>query len=43
MSNVTRREFNQMAAASAVVGTLGAPALVRAQPKALKVGVLLPR
>ncbi len=40
MSKVTRRDFNQMAAA---VGALGAPALVRAQPKTLKVGVLLPR
>ncbi|KAB2872982.1 MAG: ABC transporter substrate-binding protein [Burkholderiaceae bacterium] len=40
MSKVTRRDFNQMAA---VVGALGAPALVRAQPKTLKVGVLLPR
>ncbi|HRP27556.1 MAG TPA: ABC transporter substrate-binding protein [Burkholderiaceae bacterium] len=43
MSKLTRREFNQMAAASAVAGTLAAPALVRAQPKTLKVGVLLPR
>lgn len=40
MSRVTRRDFNQMAVA---VGTLGAPALVRAQAKTLKVGVLLPR
>jgi len=45
MSKVTRRDFNRMAAASAVVGgsTLAAPAFVRAQPKKLKVGVLLPR
>jgi len=45
MSKFTRRDFNQIAAASAVVGgsTLAAPALVRAQPKKLKVGVLLPR
>lgn len=45
MSKLTRRDFNRMAAASAVVGggTLAAPAFVRAQPKKLKVGVLLPR
>ena len=45
MSKLTRRDFNRMAAASAVVGgsTLAAPAIVRAQPKKLKVGVLLPR
>jgi len=45
MSKVTRRDFNRLAAASAVVGsgTLAAPAFVRAQPKKLKVGVLLPR
>ncbi len=45
MSKLTRRDFNRIAAASAVVGgsTLAAPALVRAQPKKLKVGVLLPR
>ena len=45
MTRVTRRDFNRMAAASAVVGgsTLAAPAIVRAQPKKLKVGVLLPR
>ena len=45
MTQVTRRDFNRMAAASAVVGgsTLAAPAIVRAQPKKLKVGVLLPR
>jgi len=45
MTRVTRRDFNRMAAASAVVGgsALAAPAIVRAQPKKLKVGVLLPR
>ncbi len=45
MSKITRRDFNRIAATSAVVGggTLAAPALVRAQPKKLKVGVLLPR
>lgn len=45
MSKLTRRDFNRMAAASAVVGgsTLAAPAFVRAQAKKLKVGVLLPR
>jgi branched-chain amino acid transport system substrate-binding protein len=45
MSKVTRRDFHRMAAASAIVGgsTLAAPAIVRAQPKKLKVGVLLPR
>ncbi len=43
MSKLTRRDFNQLAAASAVAGALGAPAIVRAQPKKLKVGVLLPR
>jgi len=43
MSRVTRRDFNQMAAASMAVGTLAAPAIVRAQAKKLKVGVLLPR
>ncbi|MCZ2413189.1 MAG: ABC transporter substrate-binding protein, partial [Burkholderiales bacterium] len=45
MSKLTRRDFNRIAAASAVVGgsTLAAPAFVRAQPKKLKVGVLLPR
>ena len=45
MTKVNRRDFNRMAAASAVVAssTLAAPAIVRAQPKKLKVGVLLPR
>ena len=45
MTRVTRRDFNRMAAASAVIGgsALAAPAIVRAQPKKLKVGVLLPR
>jgi branched-chain amino acid transport system substrate-binding protein len=45
MTRVTRRDFNRMAAASAVVGgsALAAPAIVRAQPKKLRVGVLLPR
>ncbi|MFP5405557.1 MAG: ABC transporter substrate-binding protein [Gammaproteobacteria bacterium] len=45
MSPVNRRDFNRLAVASAVAGTatLAAPAIVRAQPKTLKVGVLLPR
>jgi branched-chain amino acid transport system substrate-binding protein len=45
MSQVNRRDFNRLAVASAVAGTaaLAAPAIVRAQPKTLKVGVLLPR
>jgi len=45
MTRVTRRDFNRLAAGSAVAGagTLAAPAFVRAQPKKLKVGVLLPR
>lgn len=44
MTQVTRREFNRIAA-SAVAGSslIAAPAFVRAQPKKLKVGVLLPR
>ena len=44
MNQVTRRDFNRIAA-SAVAGSglLAAPAFVRAQPKKLKVGVLLPR
>jgi len=41
MTRVTRRDFNRMAATGA--GTLAAPAIVRAQAKKLKVGVLLPR
>lgn len=45
MSRVTRRDFNRLAAGSAVAGSaaLAAPAIVRAQEKRLKVGVLLPR
>ena len=45
MTPVSRREFNRLAAGSALVGSavLAAPAFVRAQPKKLKVGVLLPR
>ncbi len=45
MTRVTRRDFNRLAAASATAGvaTLAAPAIVRAQAKKLKVGVLLPR
>jgi len=42
---LNRRDFNRIAAGSAVAGSaaLAAPAIVRAQPKKLKVGVLLPR
>ncbi len=45
MSRVTRRDFNRLAAGSAVAGpaALSFPAIVRAQAKKLKVGVLLPR
>lgn len=45
MSRVTRRDFNRLAAASAVAGpaALSFPAVVRAQSNKLKVGVLLPR
>ncbi len=45
MTGVTRRDFHRIAAGGAVAGatTLAAPAIVRAQPKKLKVGVLLPR
>jgi branched-chain amino acid transport system substrate-binding protein len=41
MSRLSRRDFNRLAAAGAAA--LGAPALVRAQPRKVKVGVLLPR
>ena len=41
MSRLTRRQFSGLAAAGA--GTLALPAIVRAQPRKLKVGVLLPR
>lgn len=41
MTRITRRQFSTLAAVGA--GTLAAPAIVRAQPKKLKVGVLLPR
>lgn len=40
MSHFSRRDFNRFAAGAAV---LGAPALVRAQSRKIKVGVLLPR
>jgi len=45
MSRVTRRDFNRLAATSAVAGpaALSFPAIVRAQSNKLKVGVLLPR
>ncbi|MFA7664754.1 MAG: ABC transporter substrate-binding protein [Burkholderiaceae bacterium] len=45
MHRLNRRDFNRIAAGSAVAGSaaLAAPAIVRAQPKKLKVGVLLPR
>ncbi|MBW7925676.1 MAG: ABC transporter substrate-binding protein, partial [Burkholderiaceae bacterium] len=42
MTGFTRRDFNRAAAAAGAT-TLAAPALVRAQSKKLKVGVLLPR
>jgi branched-chain amino acid transport system substrate-binding protein len=41
MNPLSRRDFNRLAAAGAA--TLGAPALVRAQARTVKVGVLLPR
>jgi branched-chain amino acid transport system substrate-binding protein len=41
MNPLSRRDFNRLAAAGAA--TLGAPALVRAQARPVKVGVLLPR
>ena len=41
MSRLSRRDFHRLAAAGAAA--LGAPALVRAQPRKVKVGVLLPR
>lgn len=40
MSHFSRRDFNRFAAGAAV---LGAPALVRAQARKIKVGVVLPR
>ncbi|MDP1648999.1 MAG: ABC transporter substrate-binding protein [Rubrivivax sp.] len=40
MSSFSRRDFNRLAASAAVVG---APGVVRAQARKLKVGVLLPR
>ena len=43
MSLISRRDFNRIAAGAAGIATLGAPALVRAQSKKLKVGVILPR
>ena len=45
MSRVTRRDFNRLAAGSAVAGpaALAMPSIVRAQSTKLKVGVLLPR
>ncbi|UCE31342.1 MAG: ABC transporter substrate-binding protein [Burkholderiales bacterium] len=45
MSKLSRREFNRIGAASAALGAAAAvaPAIVRAQPKKLKVGVVLPR
>lgn len=41
--NSERRTLGKLAMAGAAAGTLGAPALVRAQPTKLKVGVILPR
>jgi branched-chain amino acid transport system substrate-binding protein len=38
-----RRRIVKAAGAAAAISTLGFPALVRAQPARLKVGVLLPR
>ncbi|MFA7504590.1 MAG: ABC transporter substrate-binding protein [Burkholderiaceae bacterium] len=45
MPSVTRRDFNRLAAGSAIAGSaaLAAPAVVRAQASKLRVGVLLPR
>ncbi|MCO5119773.1 MAG: ABC transporter substrate-binding protein [Burkholderiaceae bacterium] len=45
MPKVTRRDFNRLAAGSAIAGSaaLAAPAVVRAQASKLRVGVLLPR
>lgn len=45
MSRVTRRDFNRLAAGSAVAGpaALAMPSIVQAQASKLKVGVLLPR
>jgi branched-chain amino acid transport system substrate-binding protein len=45
MDRVTRRDFNRLAAVTAAgtAATLAAPAIVRAQPQKLRVGVLLPR
>lgn len=40
MSSFSRRDFNRLAASAAVIG---APGVVRAQARKLKVGVLLPR
>ncbi len=42
MTGFTRRDFNRAAVVTGA-GALAAPAIVRAQPKKLKVGVLLPR
>src|SRR5690606_9226397 len=45
MTRVTRRDFNRLAAGSAVAGpaAMAMPSFVRAQGSKLKVGVLLPR
>ncbi len=43
MSSFSRRDFNRLAAGAAGAATLGAPSLVHAQAKKLKVGVILPR
>ena len=45
MNDFTRRDFNRLAAGTAAVGATAAlaPAIVSAQTKKLKVGVLLPR
>jgi branched-chain amino acid transport system substrate-binding protein len=44
MDKVTRRDFNRLAAGSAAgAAVLGAPAIVRAQTRKVRVGVLLPR
>ncbi len=43
MSHFSRREFNRLAAGAASAAALGTPALLRAQTKKIKVGMLLPR
>ena len=40
---ISRRDFNRLAAGTAGAEALGAPAMVRAQSRKIKVGVILPR